>query len=302
MDNKIKILIVKLVNLENKILDVYREIIKKEIYNEDITNEINKIKELKTQENFLNNLTYQELTEIINYIENSEELYYMLIQRISNLINIIIDKNYLKERLEEQEEDIDEEFIEYTRKEEIIVEYLMRDLVLLKLKKLECQINRTNNEVRKRLINYKYLYFYSNVAIENEMLNNKFNLNNIYLINKLAIQLSDIEKELIEDLYKEIAEQDILIGSIQNLININNIILSEGKNKENDIFLESEMVINTSFLAAEMEVFSIKKETIMEILNNKIERKNNKIIKEVTNLLNGGLQKNEKYLTLIRKK
>lgn len=302
MNNKIKMLIVKLVNLEDKILDIYREIIKKEIYNEDITNEIEKIKELKTQEKFLNNLTYQELTEILNYIENSEELYYMLIQRISNLINIEIDKNHLEERLEEQEEDIDEEFIEYTRKEEIIVEYLMRDLVLLKLKKLECQINRTNNEVRKRLINYKYLYFYSNVAIENEMINNKFNLNNIYLINKLAIQLSDIEKELIEDLYKEIAEQDILIGSIQNLININNIILSEGKNKENDIFLESEMVINTSFLAAEMEVFSIKKETIMEILNNKIERKNNKIIKEVTNLLNGGLQKNEKYLTLIRKK
>lgn len=296
MNNKIKILIVKLVNLENKILDVYREIIKKEIYNEDITNEINKIKELKTQENFLNNLTYQELTEIINYIENSEELYYMLIQRISNLINIEIDKNHLEERLEEQEEDIDEEFIEYTRKEEIIVEYLMRDLVLLKLKKLDEQINNTNKEVRKRLINYKYLYFYSNVAIENEMLNNKFNLNNIYLINKLAIQLSDIEKELIEDLYKEIAEQDILIGSIQNLININNIILSEGKNKENDIFLESEMVINTSFLAAEMEVFSIKKETIMEILNNKIERKNNKIIKEVTNLLNGGLQKKREIL------
>ena len=302
MNNKIKMLIVKLVNLEDKILDIYREIIKKEIYNEDITNEIEKIKELKTQEKFLNNLTYQELTEILNYIENSEELYYMLIQRISNLINIEIDKNHLEERLEEQEEDIDEEFIEYTRKEEIIVEYLMRDLVLLKLKKLECQINRTNNEVRKRLINYKYLYFYSNVAIENEMINNKFNLNNIYIINKLAIQLSDIEKELIEDLYKEIAGQDILMGSIQNLININNIILSEGKNEENDIFLESEMIINTSFLAAEMEIFSIKKETIIEILNNKIERKNNTIIKDVTKLLNNSLQNNEKYLTLIRKK
>ena len=302
MNNKIKTSIIKIVSLEDKILDIYREIIKKEIYNEDITNEIEKIKELKTQENFLNNLTYQELTEILNYIENSEELYYMLIQRISNLINIEIDKNHLEERLEEQEEDIDEEFIEYTRKEEIIVEYLMRDLVLLKLKKLECQINRTNNEVRKRLINYKYLYFYSNVAIENEMLNNNFNLNNIYLINKLAIQLSDIEKELIEDLYKEIAEQDILMGSIQNLININNIILSEGKNEENDIFLESEMIINTSFLAAEMEIFSIKKETIIEILNNKIERKNNTIIKDVTKLLNNSLQNTEKYLTLIRKK
>ena len=291
-----------MVSLEDKILDIYREIIKKEIYNEDITNEIEKIKELKTQEKFLNNLTYQELTEILNYIENSEELYYMLIQRISNLINIIIDKNHLEERLEEQEEDIDEEFIEYTRKEDIIVEYLMRDLVLLKLKKLDEQINRTNNEVRKRLINYKYLYFYSNIAIENEMLKNKFNLNNIYLINKLVIQLSDIEKELIEDLYKEIAEQDIVIGSIQNLININNIILSEGKNEENVIFLESEMVINTSFLAAEMEIFSIKKETIIEVLNNKIERKNNNIIKDVTKLLSNSLQNNEKYLTLIRKK
>ena len=302
MNNKIKMLIIKIVSLEDKILDIYREIIKKEIYNEDITNEIEKIKELKTQENFLNNLTYQELTEILNYIENSEELYYMLIQRISNLINIIIDKNHLEERLEEQEEDIDEEFIEYTRKEDIIVEYLMRDLVLLKLKKLDEQINRTNNEVRKRLINYKYLYFYSNIAIENEMLKNKFNLNNIYLINKLVIQLSDIEKELIEDLYKEIAEQDIVIGSIQNLININNIILSEGKNEENVIFLESEMVINTSFLAAEMEIFSIKKETIIEVLNNKIERKNNNIIKDVTKLLSNSLQNNEKYLTLIRKK
>lgn len=302
MNNKIKTSIIKIVSLEDKILDTYREIIKKEIYKEDITNEIEKIKELKTQENFLNNLTYQELTEILNYIENSEELYYMLIQRISNLINIEIDKNHLEERLEEQEEDIDEEFIEYTRKEEIIVEYLMRDIVLLKLKKLDEQINNTNKEVRKRLINYKYLYFYSNVAIENEMLNNKFNLNNIYLINKLAIQLSDIEKELIEDLYKEIAEQDILIGSIQNLININNIILSEGKNEENDIFLESEMIINTSFLAAEMEIFSIKKETIIEILNNKIERKNNTIIKDVTKLLNNSLQNTEKYLTLIRKK
>ena len=294
MNNKIKTSIIKMVSLEDKILDIYREIIKKEIYNEDITNEIEKIKELKTQENFLNNLTYQELTEILNYIENSEELYYMLIQRISNLINIEIDKNHLEERLEEQEEDIDEEFIEYTRKEDIIVEYLMRDLVLLKLKKLDEQINRTNNEVRKRLINYKYLYFYSNIAIENEMLKNKFNLNNIYLINKLVIQLSDIEKELIEDLYKEIAEQDIVIGSIQNLININNIILSEGKNEENDIFLESEMIINTSFLAAEMEIFSIKKETIIEILNNKIERKNNTIIKDVTKLLSNSLQNNEK--------
>ena len=302
MNNKIKTSIIKIVSLEDKILDTYREIIKKEIYKEDITNEIEKIKELKTQENFLNNLTYQELTEILNYIENSEELYYMLIQRISNLINIEIDKNHLEERLEEQEEDIDEEFIEYTRKEEIIVEYLMRDIVLLKLKKLDEQINNTNKEVRKRLINYKYLYFYSNVAIENEMLNNKFNLHSIYLINKLAIQLSNIEKELIEDLYKEIAEQDILIGSIQNLININNIILSEGKNEENDIFLESEMIINTSFLAAEMEIFSIKKETIIEILNNKIERKNNTIIKDVTKLLNNSLQNTEKYLTLIRKK
>ena len=136
MNNKIKTSIIKIVSLEDKILDSYREIIKKEIYNEDITNEIEKLKELKTQEKFLNNLTYQELTEILNYIENSEELYYMLIQRISNLINIIIDKNHLEERLEEQEEDIDEEFIEYTRKEDIIVEYLMRDLVLLKLKKL----------------------------------------------------------------------------------------------------------------------------------------------------------------------
>ena len=50
---------------------------------------------------------------------------------------------------------------------------------------------------------------------------------NLYLINKLAIQLSNIEKEIVEELYKEIAEQDIVIGSIQNLININNIILSQ---------------------------------------------------------------------------
>ena len=70
MNNKIKTSIIKIVSLEDKILDTYREIIKKEIYNEDITNEIEKIKEFKTQENFLNNLTYQELTEILNFIEN----------------------------------------------------------------------------------------------------------------------------------------------------------------------------------------------------------------------------------------
>ena len=67
--------------------------------------------------------------------------------------------------------------------------------------------------------------------------------------------------------------------------NINNIILSEGKNQENEIFLESEMLINTSFLSAEMEIFSIKKETIIEVLNNKIPRNNNHIMKDVSNLL-----------------
>ena len=71
MNKKIKTSIIKIVSLEDQILDIYREIIKKEIYNEDITNEIEKIKELKTQENFLNNLTYQELTEILNYIDSN---------------------------------------------------------------------------------------------------------------------------------------------------------------------------------------------------------------------------------------
>lgn len=303
MDNKVKISIIKLVEIEDKILDVYRIIIKKEIHKENIDYEIEKIKELKQRESFIHKLSYEELNQILEYIEQSEELYCLMIQRISNLINIIIDKQFLKERLEEDEEYIDEESIEYKSKENTVVEYVERDLILLKIKNLTEKINECNKiEIRNRLINYKFLHLYSNVLVEEEMLNNKFNLANLHLLNVLTTQLSQLQQEEIEEIYEEIYEYEMKIESIQNILNINNIILSEGINKENETFLETEIIINAALLEAKLEIFSINKDTIIEILKNKIVKDDKYIINSLNNIINNNKKEKTSYLTLLRKK
>ena len=303
MDNKVKVFIIKLIEIEDKILDLYRIIIKKEIYKENTDYEIEKIKELKKQESFIYNLTYEELNQILETIEQSEELYCLLIQRISNLINIIIDKKHLKERIEEAEEYIDEENIDYKNKENTVVEYVERDLILLKIKKLTEIIDNCNKkEIRNILINYKFLHLYSNILVEEEMLNNKFNPANLHLLNILTTQLSQLPQEDIEGIYEEIYEYEMKVESIQNILNINNIILSEGINEENKNFIETEILINAALLEAKMDLFSISKETIIEILKNKIVKDNEYIINSLNNKINNNIKERTSYLTLIRKK
>lgn len=303
MDNKVKVFIIKLIEIEDKILDLYRIIIKKEIYKENTDYEIEKIKELKKQESFIYNLTYEELNQILENIEQSEELYCLLIQRISNLINIIIDKKNLKERIEEAEEYIDEENIDYKNKENTVVEYVERDLILLKIKKLTEIIDNCNKkDIRNILINYKFLHLYSNILVEEEMLNNKFNLANLHLLNILTTQLSQLPQEDIEGIYEEIYEYEMKVESIQNILNINNIILSEGINEENKNFIETEILINAALLEAKMDLFSISKETIIEILKNKIVKDNEYMINSLNNKINNNIKERTSYLTLIRKK
>ena len=303
LDNKVKVFIIKLIEIEDKILDLYRIIIKKEIYKENTDYEIEKIKELKKQESFIYNLTYEELNQILENIEQSEELYCLLIQRISNLINIIIDKKHLKERIEEAEEYIDEENIDYKNKENTVVEYVERDLILLKIKKLTEIIDNCNKkEIRNILINYKFLHLYSNILVEEEMLNNKFNPANLHLLNILTTQLSQLPQEDIEGIYEEIYEYEMKVESIQNILNINNIILSEGINEENKNFIETEILINAALLEAKMDLFSISKETIIEILKNKIVKDNEYIINSLNNKINNNIKERTSYLTLIRKK
>ena len=112
MDNKTKNDILKLIMIENKILEVYRNIIKKEITNENKDKELKKLKELKIQEEFLNDLEYEELNKISDFIQNYDINYTLITQRIINLVNKIIDEEYFEECFEEEELEDDDYYSE----------------------------------------------------------------------------------------------------------------------------------------------------------------------------------------------
>lgn len=299
MNNKIKNYIVKLVMLENKILEKYKNIIEKEINNQDIGIDVQELKELVKKEEFLYNLSYDEINIIIDYVENYDSTYSLLTQRMLNLLDMIIEEKHLKERLEEStEEEYDDETIECIKLEDNVIRYIIRDLVLLRIKKLDEKIREYKDKnIKNRLITYKYEYLFSEIENQEEIIDNSFNFENLNLISNLAIEFSCIDSEIIEEIRNELAENETL--SITNLININEIVNTEGINKENKQLIETELLLNISFLEAECEIFDISKESIICSVRNILKDKDKLIVRSINEKFNN---KKTNYLTLKRKK
>lgn len=299
MNNKIKNYIVKLVMLENKILEKYKNIIEKEINNQDIGIDVQELKELIKKEEFLYDLSYDEINIIIDYIENYDSTYSLLTQRMLNLLDMIIEEKHLKERLEEStEEEYDDETIECIKLEDNVIRYIIRDLVLLRIKKLDERIRECKDKnIKNRLITYKYEYLFSEIENQEEIIDKSFNFENLNLISNLAIEFSCIDSEIIEEIKNELAENEML--SITNLINLNEIVKTEGINKENKQLIETELLLNISFLEAECEIFTISKESIIYSVRNILKDKDIVIVKSINEKFNN---KKTNYLTLKRKK
>lgn len=226
----------RIIAIEKSIFEIYEELIKRDIYNEDKNKEIEILKILKSKEKDIEYLSYDDLKKILDLSEKDKNINGLIKQRIINIINLIIDKKHLKEELncslDDDDDIMDNEDIDLYIKEDTIIKYGIRDLNLLRLNRIEKVIEDMKNcnfhIYKNKLIDYKYKCIYPMLLIEDELIDRNFDLDYFYLLSELAKEISqfdDINIKLIEKQFEMVE-----FSSFDEILKFNNKDLSDEKN------------------------------------------------------------------------
>ena len=208
---------------------------------------INNLKQLIKQESELYSyLTFDDIIEVREYFDNNyDQIGLELAERVINKLDeIILDNdNYFNEFSLKYNDDpeYNEDDIKFDRNTVIYAKALRRDLFYLKIYFLNKFLNNyglissnigINDILIKKSINntiFKHCSYYSN--IENEFIDNNYEINDYYLNSNLVKQLSlfspiiskTVKLEVFEDAFIDNLN-DILTVNEDNLYDINNTI------------------------------------------------------------------------------
>ena len=199
---------------------------------------------IKQESELYSYLTFDDIIEVREYFDNNyDKIGLELAERVINKLDEIILDNYFKEFSLKYNEDPDynEDDIKFDRNTVIYAKALRRDLFYLKIYFLNKFLNNyglissnigINDILIKKSINntiFKHCSYYSN--IENEFINNNYEINDYYLNSNLVKQLSlfspiiskTVKLEVFEDAFIDNLN-DILTVNEDNLYDINNTI------------------------------------------------------------------------------
>lgn len=205
---------------------------------------INNLKELiKHEKEIYSYLTFDDVVEVRDYFDNNhDKIGQEISERVINKINEIIINNYFEEFSLQVNKDLDnkEKDIALDKSTVIYANSLTRDLFYLKIYFLNKFIN--NNGCIGRLYLHEFLLnqsknsnifqhcaFYPN--IENELINNNFEVNDFYLNSNLVNQLSLFSNIITKAIKLKVLEEKfndklniILTVNEDNLTDLNSCI------------------------------------------------------------------------------
>lgn len=161
----------------------------------NLINLINNEKELYSY------LTFDDISEIRQYFVDNFDNDLVVSERVINKCDEVILNKYVDEfYLDLEDEDFDEDDKDFDKKSIIYIQSLKRDIFYLKIFFLKKFLNNDglvgfglylNDDIIKQCINsiiFTYPSMYPN--IENELINNSYEINDFCLLNNLSCQLS----------------------------------------------------------------------------------------------------------------